>query len=591
MDIEIAKMINNLIETRIEEWLNFSKDPKVKIEIETLRKENPKLLEDAFSKNLEFGTGGMRGIMAEGPNRMNLTTVTKATTGVAKYFQKLHPQKGLVAVISYDARHRSKNFANQTAEVLASLGVKSYMTPHIRPTPFVSFLVRYRQADFGIMITASHNPKEYNGYKVYGSDGAQLVAPHDHGVEKIIQNLLFQDLIKELDPKSPFMHLTGDEEDHAYLKELYSLSLHKKQSLDFGKSLSIRYTNLHGTGLTLLPYALKQIGFDNLHLVQKQASYDGDFPFAPSPNPEDKRALELGINEMIENQDDLLIATDPDADRLAAVVMHEKKPYILSGHEMATICLEHILSMRELKEQLSSELTAISTIVTTRLLEKICVEFGIHYVDVLTGFKYIGEKIHLLEKLHQEKNFIFGAEESYGFLYGTYARDKDGIAASCLIAEIALYFKMQGKTLVDFLFDIYRTYGMIRDGQALIALEAGKEGLKIKDKIMSEIQNEHFSSIDGVSILKIKNYELGICIDVTTGKKEKLSLPNSPVLTFELEDESIVTIRPSGTEPKIKIYANYPMKSFLDTKIALEECESKLKSRLENVKKMLLSFV
>lgn len=576
---------------KIQEWLEGNFDQKTKKEIEVLQKENPILLEEAFSKDLEFGTGGMRGIMSCGPNRINQYTISKATIAVANYFQSLYKDQSLKAVISYDNRHHSKEYANLVAEILATKGIVSYLTPHLRPTPFVSFLVRYHQADFGIMITASHNPKEYNGYKVYGKDGGQIVSPHDHAIEKILRSIDFKELPKNLQPNSPLIHLTGEKEDTAYLLELSKITTHIKQSLDFGHFISILYTNLHGTGLTLVPYALKQIGFKNLHLVQEQSSFDGNFSNAPSPNPEDKKALELGIKILEEKKYDLFLATDPDADRLAATVYHEGKPYTFSGNEMAILCLEYLLQAKESKGELSKDLLVISTIVSSRLLKKICEGYFIGYLDVLTGFKYIGEQIQKLAHCNQEHHFLFGAEESYGFLYGTYTRDKDAIAASCLLAEMTLHYKLKEQTLVDALHEIYRSYGLIREKTATISLKEGLEGSMMKDKIMHQLKDPSLEQIDEIPIIAICDYEEGFRLDKITGKKESIRLPSSSVISLELEDESEIIIRPSGTEPKIKIYVNYQIKSFLSTKDAINECEKKLNERVHHVKNTLLSFV
>jgi phosphoglucomutase/phosphomannomutase len=576
---------------KIQEWSQKPFDDQTQEMVKDLLSKDPKSLEDAFAKDLEFGTGGMRGIMALGSNRMNLYTIAKATLGVARYFSKKQPNKPLSAVISYDARHNSLEFAKKAAAVLADNKITVYFTPQIRPTPFVSFLIRYFKADFGIMITASHNPKTYNGYKVYGHDGAQVVFPDDKGIEQLMKSLSYQELPQDASFSSPLIQFTGQKEDLAYLKAIQALALHPKIDLQYGSSLSILYTNLHGTGLTLLPAALKQIGFSNFHIVEKQSSFDGDFPFAPSPNPEDKRALDLGLEEMLNNQYDLFIATDPDADRLAAIVLHEKKPVILTGNEMAILCLYHLLQTYKQINKLSKDKTVIASFVTSRLLKRICEQFSVTYEDVLTGFKYIGEKIYHLEQKGKEENFLFGAEESYGFLYGTYARDKDGIAASCLIAEMTLHYKLQNKTLIDALNEIYQTYGLLKDGQITIELPIGKEGELKKEKIMHLFLNHQIQTIDNQKIVKITNYKEGFCLDLKTGNKSIIPLPKTDAVAIELEDHSQLIMRPSGTEPKIKIYGNYTLFSVENIHKAKQDCEKTLNIRLENVKNTLLSLV
>jgi phosphomannomutase len=577
------------IKKRIDFWLNGPFDEESKKQVLLLEKQDPLLLKDAFSKDLEFGTGGMRGIMAPGFNRINSFTIAKATVGVGSYFQKLNHKKHLKAVISYDNRHHSKAFALHAASILIRLGITAIVTKHLRPTPFLSFLVRYEGAHFGIMISASHNPKEYNGYKVYGKDGAQLVFPDDKNVEETIKNLTFDEIPEVDETDQEKIIFTQDDQDLSYIEALYNVAIHKKQSLDFGDSLKILYTNLHGTGLTLLPYALKQLGFKNIHFVKEQTPYDGNFPEAPSPNPEDKKALEKGLEMMEKEKYDLFLATDPDADRLACAILDKKMPTVLTGNQMAVLCLEHLLAIAMQKGQLKKHPVVISTIVSSRLLKRIADDFDAEYIDVLTGFKYIGEKIRILENLDEAERFLFGAEESYGFLYGTYARDKDGIAASCLIAEMALHYKLQGKTLIDKLDEIYKTYGLIQETTATIKLEIGPEGDQKKDRIMQSLRKESLTHLADILIVAKRDYFKKEKIELTTGKKTPIDLPQSDVMAFELEDGSEIIIRPSGTEPKIKIYANFCIESFLDIQDAKKTCKENLEKRVDYVKKELLS--
>jgi phosphoglucomutase/phosphomannomutase len=577
--------------SKIQSWLNGSFDEKSKQQILELQKTNPKALEDAFSEDLHFGTGGMRGLMGPGTNRMNDYTVCKATCGLSKYFKKLYPGKPLKAVIGYDTRHNSLEFAKKAAAVLAHDGIHVILTQTIRPTPFVSYLVRKSKADFGIMITASHNPKEYNGYKVYGSDGAQLVAPHDHAIELLIAKLSFDVIPKDLNTDSRLISYSTNEDDQTYLKAVYQCAVHPKQSKDFGSTLSILYTNLHGTGLTLVPQALKQLGFTDLSLVKEQTTFDGDFPYAPKPNPEDPKTLELGIKQMKEKNIDLFLATDPDADRLAAVIMHQGEPYTLSGNEMATLALYHLLFILEQKHQIKHDLTVVSTIVSSRMLKRIAEDYEVTYIDVLTGFKFIGEVIRKQDNHEIPGRFLFGAEESYGFLYGTYARDKDGIAASCLIAEMALYYKLKGKTLLDVLYELYRLYGITREAQTTVMLPEGEAGNLAREKVMQKLRSKDLTHLDGVEITAVEDYLSHEKTERYNGHKTPLDLPTSDVLVFHLEDDTSLIIRPSGTEPKIKIYGNYYIKSYLRGTVAKNECDEKVKGRLENVKKQLLSYL
>jgi phosphomannomutase len=576
---------------RIQFWLNSSIDPELKEPVIRWQQEDTQALEDAFNRELEFGTGGMRGIMAPGTSHINSFTIAKATYGLAEYYKKKYPGRQLKAVISFDNRHHSQEFAQLAAAVLTQSNIHVTLTAQLRPTPFLSFLVLLEQAQFGIMISASHNPKEYNGYKVYFATGGQVVHPDDERIEATIRSLPHRSVPvnPSLDPR--YLTLTTQDHDRAYLKALQQLALNLKQSLQSGSLLKILYTNLHGTGLTLLPQALSQLGFTNFHVVIEQAPYDGDFPYAPSPNPEDRQALERGLKRLEQEDFDLFIATDPDADRLAAAIRHQGKGVVLTGNEMAVLCLEYLFRQQRKRVQPVVKPVVISTIVSSRLIKKIAEEHGAEYRDVLTGFKYIGEIMSGLEHRQQLDRFLFGAEESYGFLYGTYAKDKDGIAASCLLAEMTLDFKLQQLTLVDALHQIYRQYGVVQEKTATISLASGALGQAQKTRLMSYLFDTRHETLLGQRVVRLRNYRDQQSLDLSTGSISSIDLPSSQVLAFDFEDGSELLIRPSGTEPKIKIYANDIIHSFLEVDAAIKQSQETLSQRISDVKQWLLSLI
>jgi phosphoglucomutase/phosphomannomutase len=560
------------------QWLDSPYyDSATKDQIRREQKESPVTLEEAFSKDLEFGTGGMRAIMGPGTNRLNIYTIERATQALANYINDNlkttnHPR----AIICYDSRHNSKLFAHHAAKVLASNQIEVWISNDIRPTPFASFMVRRKEAAAGIMITASHNTAEYNGYKVYGPDGAQVVFPHDEGIMKEYEKITTPSALKEA---PHLIHLMDSSDDAAYLKAIGSLKIHGKESNDFGGQIRIVYTSLHGCGICFIPKGLKEWGFSDLHLVDKQCVPDGNFPTVKKPNPEEASALSLGISALEKEKADLLIATDPDADRVGIVCMHNGSPHILSGNEVATLCLYHLVNTMQQKGLLTRSDTVISTIVTTRLLKRIAEDFNILYMDTLTGFKYIGEKIALFEKENPPHRFLFGAEESYGYLIGTHARDKDATIASCFIAEMALHLKLKNQTLVDQLYDIYQLYGIYQSDQEIICKE--------HTKIMQMLRDPKLTELGGLPISRIDDYKTSLSRNTLTGESQPLNLPKSDVILFKFEDESEIVVRPSGTEPKLKIYGSISLRSFIDVPTGIKDATSMLKKRLKAVKEEL----
>lgn len=539
----VGSMLSPEIEARISEWLNGPIDPVTRDEILRLQREDPESLSDAFYTNLSFGTGGMRGLMGVGPNRMNLYTIQMATQGLAN---SLKTQKSLRAehhvFIGYDSRNNSKEFALEAARVLAGNGIIAYLTCDIRPTPFVSFGVRQKECSAGVMITASHNPKEYNGYKVFWSDGGQVVSPHDKEIVSEVAKIESLDQVKIAPENSPLIEIIDPELDLEYLEAIRPLQIDPDENKAVGDQLKITYTPLHGTGLRLVPRALKSWGFTNISLVDHQSVPDGDFPTVKSPNPENLETLQMGIEQMENTLSDLLIATDPDADRVGVVVLHQDAAIPLNGNQIAAICLEYICSTLQEQGRLPKEGAAVTTIVTSDLLGKIAAKYKIAFYEVLTGFKYIGELIHKWENTSQE--FLFGAEESYGYLIGTHSRDKDAVVISCLIAEIALKMKVAGATLIDFLEQIYRRYGLYYEKQKTLDFPPGRAGMETMKEMMEKLRTSPPKEIDGSKVTLIEDYTKGV-----------RDLPRSNVLLYRLEDESKIVVRPSGTEPKLKIYA------------------------------------
>lgn len=564
-------MLDTDVENKVQAWLEGPFDPKIKEEILRLKKENPKELSDAFFKDLSFGTGGMRGIMGIGTNRMNLYTIGIATQGLANYIRKQpKPEKGYSVFIGYDVRHHSKEFAEEAARILSGNDIEVFLSKEICPTPLVSFACRHFECSAAIMITASHNPPQYNGYKVYWSDGCQVVPPHDIGIMEEAEKI-----------KSPAQILKGDSYqeidgsiDRAYLLELKSLQLFPDLSQI---PLKILYSNLHGTGIRLVPPALREWGYLDLSFVEKQKSLDGNFPHAHSPNPEEEKTMQLGMEQLVREKKDLFIATDPDADRVGVVVLDHQKPFRLTGNQTACLCLHHICQALESKNEFPPNGAFIKTIVTTELFKVIAENFGAKCIDVLTGFKYIGEKIGLWEKAFDAFQFLFGAEESYGSLFGTFVRDKDAISASCLITEMTALAKKQNLTLVDRLYQIYQKYGVHRESLTNLAFSDSQAGMDQMQSLMKRLRENPPQKIAGKEVVLLEDYLTRKAIDFRTGKTTSLDLPESDVLRFWLSDQSKLVIRPSGTEPKVKIYAETVEKEVHDVEKAIASCDERLK--------------
>ncbi|MDO5127009.1 MAG: phospho-sugar mutase [Eubacteriales bacterium] len=537
------------------EWLDDPFfDEATKQELEAI-KDDEKEIEERFYAELEFGTAGLRGVIGAGMNRMNNYIVAKATQGLANYIIKSKKQSQGV-VIAYDSRRCSPEFADVAALCLAANGIKAYVFESLRPTPELSFAVRYLGCVAGINITASHNPPEYNGYKVYWEDGAQITPPHDKGIMDEVKAIAVQDA--KMMPKQEAVHeklyeLVGKEIDDAYMAELRKLVLHQECIDKYGKELKIVYTPLHGTGNIPARRILRELGFENVYVVPQQELPDGEFPTVSYPNPEAAEAFELALALAKEYDADLVLATDPDADRLGVYVKDKQGEYhCLTGNMSGSLLAEYEISQMKALKGLPADGALIKSIVTTNLVNKMADAYGIRLIEVLTGFKFIGQKMLEFETEHTG-TYLFGFEESYGCLIGTHARDKDAIVATMALCEAAAYYKSLDMTLWDAMLDVYEKYGYHLEKIETLTLK-GIEGLEKIKSIMEQLKSNTPSEIAGLKVLVAKNYAEDTSLDVATGVVTPIGLPKSNVVYYELEGGAWLCVRPSGTEPKIKFY-------------------------------------
>jgi phosphoglucomutase/phosphomannomutase len=535
------------------DWLEGPFPAAIKDNILKQLANHPHKVQDAFYSRLAFGTGGVRALMGIGSNRLNIYTIQLITQGLVNFLFKTFPNTQLKVFISFDSRNHSNEFAKMTAQVFAANHVDVFITKELRPTPFVSFGIRENKCHAGVMITASHNPKEYNGYKVYFQDGAQLVPPYDQQVVDEINAIASLGAVKTEIKDHSLIHEVTDELDLLYLKQTQDLQLNKKTNEKEGHLLKVLYSPIHGAGITLVPKLLKNWGFTQFDTVFEQSTPDGNFPTAEKPNPESKKTLEIGKDRMLKDQFDLFIATDPDADRIGVVINHHGQSVFLNGNEMASIFLEAILSSYQARDLLNYTSCCIKSIVTTELFKAICDHYKVECMEVLTGFKYIGEKINQFEK-NQDHQFIFGAEESYGCLYGTHVRDKDAILATGLVCDIALQLKLQNKTLFDLLHEIYAKHGVYREHLETIEFAPGKQGHDEILNLLKKLRACHPKHLGHKKILAIEDYLTQQKFTVDTQESVPLLLPASNVILYRLENAGKVVVRASGTEPKLKIY-------------------------------------
>ena len=544
-------------------------------------KDNEEEIKDRFYKELEFGTAGLRGVIGMGTNRMNKYTVGKATQGLANFIIKQNAQDRGV-VISFDSRHMSPEFSKLTALVLNANGIKTYIMDRLRPVPELSFSVRKLNAIAGVMITASHNPPKYNGYKVYWEDGAQIVPPIDKNIITEVRNVKSYSDIKTISEdeaiKKGLYNVVGNELDDSYIEELKKCVLNPDIIKQEGDKLKIVYTPLHGAGNEMVQRILKELGFKNVYVVPEQEKPNGDFPTVSYPNPEDPKAFKMALDLAKEKDADVVLATDPDSDRLGIYAKDTKtgeyKNY--TGNMSALLIAEYEISQKQEKGILPSNGMMIKTIVSTNLTDAVAEAYNLKLVEVLTGFKYIGEVIRKSEENNDYK-YVFGFEESYGCLIGTYARDKDGVGAVMALCEAAAYYKSKGLTLWDQMINIYEKYGYYKEGQVSIVLEGADGAEKIKS-MMTAMREKKIEKIGEYNVLKFRDYDRNIIRDMKTGHEEETGLPKSNVLYYELENNSWCCVRPSGTEPKIKLYMGIKAdtmekadKKLEDLKKAMEE--------------------
>lgn len=562
---------------RAKKWLEGNFDEETKNQVKNLIANDAAGLTDAFYRDLEFGTGGLRGVMGVGTNRMNRYTVGMATQGLANYLKKTYPRElELRVAIAYDSRNNSKLFATTAAEVLSANHIRVFLFEELRPTPVLSFAVRELDCQSGIVITASHNPKEYNGYKVYWKDGGQLVAPHDTNVITEVQHIESIEDVKWSGDKALIEPISKIIDD-AYIERVKGLTL-SPEAITRHKKMSIVYTPIHGTGITLVPRCLAAFGFENVSVVAAQAVPDGNFPTVVSPNPEEANAMNLALLQAKTLNADLVLATDPDADRVGVAVKNQHGEFVLlNGNQTASVLIYYLISKWKENGKLKGKEYIVKTIVTSELLKDIAVKNGVGCYDVLTGFKFIAEMIHSLEGV---KTFIGGGEESYGYLVGDFVRDKDAVIACCMIAEAAAWAADRDKSFFDLLIEMYAEFGLYKEKLKSIT-KKGKTGAEEILAMMDGYRNAPPTKIANQSVIEIRDYQLRKCINLQQGTEKKIELPISDVIQFFLADGSKITIRPSGTEPKIKYYIG--VKAPLSGKESFDEVNIDLDHKVDQI--------
>ncbi len=544
--------LESTVSDKINEWLNGDYDAETKTSIRELLQAGALTeLTDSFYRNLEFGTGGMRGLMGPGINRINKYTIGTATQGLANYLLKKYPDEKIKVAIAHDCRNNSDLFARITADVFSANGIHVYFFSELRPTPELSFAIRRLGCRSGVMITASHNPKEYNGYKAYGADGGQFISPDD----KMVMDEVFA--IKStadvnFNRVDTNIELLGEEIDKLYIEKITDLSV-SPEAIQRQSNLKIVYSSIHGTGITLVPAALHSFGFRNVSIVEEQAVPDGNFPTVIYPNPEEKEALTLAIAKAEVIDADLVMATDPDSDRVGIAIKNDEGNFILlNGNQTGSLLINYMLSVWEERGKLSGNEYVVSTIVTTKLIEEIAKSRNVEFYETLTGFKWIGA---LITKFAGKKTFIVGGEESYGYLVGELVRDKDAVVSCAFIAEMVAYYKDKGSSLFSVMLEMYQKYGFYKE-KLLSITKKGKTGAEEITAMMDRFRNNTPLALGGSPVIRLKDYEHGTDTDITSGVSMPLDYPKSDVLQFITEDGSIISARPSGTEPKIKFYCS-----------------------------------
>jgi phosphoglucomutase len=559
----------------INQWLKGNYDQETKNKIQSLLdQESFTELTDSFYRSLEFGTGGLRGIMGPGSNRINKYTIGTATQGLSNYLNKKYKGQEISVAIAHDSRNNSDYFAQITADVFSANGIQVHFFSALRPTPELSFAIRNLGCKSGVMLTASHNPKEYNGYKAYGSDGGQFTSPDDKMVMEEVAAIKSIDEVK-FDRVESNIKLIGEEIDKLYLDEITKLSV-SPDAIKNQHDLKIVYSPIHGTGITLVPAALAQFGFTNVTIVEEQSKPDGNFPTVVYPNPEEKEALTLALKKAAEIDADLVLATDPDADRVGIAVKNNDGEFVLlNGNQTGSLLINYMLSAWEEKGKLTGNEYVVSTIVTTSLIKAICDAKGVEYFNTLTGFKWIGQ---VMTNLQGKKTFIAGGEESYGYLIGDLVRDKDAVISCAFIAEMTAFYKDKGSSLFEAMIDMYATYGLYKEDLVSIT-KTGKSGAEEIKAMMEKFRNNPPATLGGSDVVTLKDYELNKESDIKANTSTELGFPKSDVLQFITADGSIISARPSGTEPKIKFYCsvNAPLTNKADFKATEAKLTEKIK--------------
>jgi phosphoglucomutase len=567
--------MDNAIQQKVDQWLQGNYDAETKKEIQRLQSENSNELADSFYQNLEFGTGGLRGVMGVGTNRMNKYTVGMATQGYANYLKQSFPGEVRVA-IAHDSRNNSRFFAETTANVFAANDIKVFLFESLRPTPELSFAIRTLGCQGGVVCTASHNPKEYNGYKAYWNDGGQLVPPHDKNVIKEVEKIQSVDDVKWSGGEANIT-LIGKDLDEKYIRMVKGLSVYP-EVIEKQEDLKIVYTPIHGTGIMLVPQVLEAFGFKNVHIVEEQKTPDGNFPTVAYPNPEEKETMSIGLQKAKDLDADILLGTDPDADRVGIGIKNNKGEWVLmNGNQTAVLAFNYLLEARKEKGIAQDNDMIITTIVTTGMVDDLARGNGVTCYRVLTGFKWIAEMIRLKEG---KENYVVGGEESFGLMIGDKIRDKDAVSAVALLCEMAAYEKEKGNTLFDKLIELYIKYGFYKEDLISIT-KKGMDGQQQIAAMMQEYRNNPPQTINGSKVTTVLDYDNGLATNVQTRDVSPIDLPRSNVLQFITEDGSLISARPSGTEPKIKFY--FSVKEELASADQFDEVNAKLDDKIQAI--------
>lgn len=573
--------IDPTIQEKINQWLSPEYDSETVAAVRALIDQDAQTeLIDSFYKDLEFGTGGLRGIMGVGSNRINKYSLGKATQGLANYLKSIYKDTPIKVAIAYDSRNNSQNFGRLVADVFSANDIQVYLFNELRPTPLLSFAIRHFGCQSGVMLTASHNPKEYNGYKAYWNDGCQITAPHDTNIIDEVNKIHSVSAIKFTANPANIIAV-GDEIDLLYMEANQALSLHP-EAVEAQKDLKIVYSPIHGTGITLVPAMLKAWGFTNVHIVQEQATPDGNFPTVIYPNPEEEDAMAMATQKGAALDADLVLATDPDADRVGVAVKNTEGNFqLLNGNQIGALLTHYVLESKKQADSLRPTDYIVKTIVTTELIRQIANNYQVTSYETLTGFKFIGEQI---TKIGDQGKYLVGGEESYGFLVGDLVRDKDAANSCAFLAEMTAFYKTQGKSLFDVLLALYQKYGFYQE--KLVSLtKKGKAGAEEIKEMMVRLRQNPPLTLAGISVTEIKDYQNQVATNLKTGEKIAIDLPVSDVLQFITVDGDVISARPSGTEPKIKFYCSVkePLPSIADYKEVAEKLDQKVNQIMQDI--------